>query len=463
MKKIFLATLFLFISILNTNAQLSSAYTNRLQFVLDSVCNKFNIKGASAALLVPNIGIWKGTHGESYAGDPITSDMLFGIGSNTKTHISALMLRLQELGYVNISDTIGTWIQNQPNISGQITIQQLLNHTSGLYSFTDTSVFWDSVFNDPAHVWQPEQALQFVSTPYFAPGTSWHYSNTNYLLAGLIIKQIMGQPLSLSLQNYLLTPVGLSNTIFFPEQNSSAPMPHIWSTWFGAGNLEDVMATYGYSNNSLFSLAYGAGAIMQTAEDNAQFWHKLISGQIIDTSSLNEMMQFIPIGISLGHPVGYGLGIFRYENFFSGHTIYEHGGTNMGFINENLIDSVTGTTISVLTNQDSINNDILFLDVVAALHKVSQQMSPTDIQEILGTQMGIHIYPNPASGILNVDIANNSAPIQLSLYDIVGRNIVNKEMTTSQKLDISRFTPGMYLLKMTSNGNMVYSATVRIN
>ncbi len=465
MKKTFLALLLLFISIFKINAQLSSAFTNRLQFVLDSVCSRYNIKGASAAVLVPNTGVWKGTHGESYAGQPITSDMLFGINSNTKTHVATLMLRLQELGYVNINDTIGTWIQNQPYINGQITIKQLLNHTSGLYSFTGTMDFWDSCFNDPTHIWQPEQILQFVYTPYFAPGAGFHYSNTNYLLAGLIIKQIMGQPLSTSLENYVFTPAAMSNTIFFPEETSTAPTPHIWSTWFDTGEQQDVMATYGYVNNALYSMSYGAGAIMTTAEDNVQFWHKLISGQIINSTSLNEMMQYVYIGTSQGHPVGYGLGIFRYQNLplYNGHTIYEHGGTNMGSINENSVDSVTGVTISVLTNQDSLDNNILFAYVLPALHKVTMQMSPTDLVNINSSNTETHIYPNPVSDELNIELTSNRDLAELAIYDMSGRKLIKRDIQGDfEKVSTSNIPAGIYLLNLSSNGKMIHTQKIEI-
>jgi D-alanyl-D-alanine carboxypeptidase len=468
MKKISLVVLVFLLSAFRLNAQLSTAFTDRLQFVLDSICNHYNIKGASAAVLVPNAGLWKGTHGESGTGQPITTDMLFGINSNTKTYVSTLMLRLQELGYINMNDTIGTWIQNQPNINGQITIKQLLNHTSGLYSFTDTSAFFDSCFSDPARIWQPEQMLQFVYAPYFAPGTGWHYSNTNYVLAGLIIKQIMNQPLSASLSAYVFNPAALSNTIFFPQQTSTAPGPDLWSTWFSGSYLEDIMTTYGYENNAMFSMAYSAGAIMATAEDNAQFWHKLISGQIINATSLNEMMQYVDIGISYGRPVGYGLGIFRYQDMpiymYGGHTIYEHGGTNMGFINENCVDSVTGVTITVLTNQDSIDNSILFANVMPALHKVTMQMSATAVESASIKEQDIHVYPNPGSDIIYVRVDNNDKPLVLDLYDMYGRKVISKTFQGStEKIIASQLSVGNYIITITTNGNLVHTQKLQIN
>jgi len=464
MKKLLVALLLL-VSTVTANAQLSTAFTDRLQFVLDSVCTRLNIKGVSAALLVPGAGTWTGTHGESYAGHPITSDMLFGINSNTKTYISTLMLKLQELGYVSVDDTIGTWIHGQPNINGQITIKQLLNHTSGLYSFTDTAQFWDSVWNDPTRIWMPEDVLQFVYAPNFAPGASWSYSNTNYLVAGLIIKQIMGQPLSASLSNYIFSPAGLTNTVFFPEEAPTATVPHIWSVWFSGSYQEDVITTYAYSHNAMFSMSYGAGAIMSTAEDNASFWHQLISGQIIDTSSLNEMMQYIYVGNSLGHPVGYGLGIFRYQDMplFSGHTIYEHGGTNMGFINENCVDSVTGVTISVLTNQDSLDNNMLFVYIMPALHNVSEQMPAVNKVPVQAGNKEIRIFPNPASDQLSVEIPGNTGQLKLSISDMSGRDLVSNALDgNALQIATSGLPEGSYVLTISSDKGTLKTQKVTI-
>jgi D-alanyl-D-alanine carboxypeptidase len=175
------------------HAQISPLFTAHFQHIVDSVCKKNNIKGVSVAILIPGDGIWTGVYGESHAGVPITTDTYFPIGSNTKTFTASILLKMQENGMLSLDDTIGTWLQNIPNVNGQITIRQMLNHTSGLYSYTDTSAFFTAMNSDYHHIYQPEDMLQYISTPVFAPGTKWEYSNTNFLLAGLIIKQVLGQ------------------------------------------------------------------------------------------------------------------------------------------------------------------------------------------------------------------------------------------------------------------------------
>ncbi len=465
MKKI-IAFIIICISVISSaNAQLSTAYVNRLNTVFDSVCSKYNIKGSSAALIVPGVGMWKGVHGESYAGQPITSDMIFGINSNTKTYVATTMLKLQEMGKVNLDDTIGTWIKGQKNINGQIKIRQLLNHTSGIFSFTEDPGFFDSVFTDFTRMWAPEEIYQFVDSPYFAPGTSWRYSNTNYLLAGIIIKQIMHQPFSKTLRDLVLTPQGLDSTIFFPEETSTLPTPHVWSVWNSGTYMEDFMALFSYENYSMFSASYTAGGIMATAADNAKFWNALLSRKILSDSSMKQMLQYTLLESSKFPPfeVDYGLGIFRYTNFFDGHTIFEHGGTNMGFINENAVDSNTGVTISVLTNQDSIDNDILLGNVIMALLNVSVSVSPTEVGQVASTS-NIHIYPNPASDYVKVDIDNLTEPMTLQLYDISGKVITTKEINNnSTAIPTTQLQDGFYISRLIDKkGEVVNTQKIQI-
>ncbi len=464
MKKILLTLSFLAALFNQSQAQLSAAYTSRLQFVLDSVCNRYHIKGTSAAVLVPGVGTWKGVNGISSVGHPITSDMLLGIGSNTKTYVSATMLKLQEMGKVNLDDTIGTWIHGYANINGQITIRQVLNHTSGIYSFTSNPAFGDSIVADFNRVWTPEEMLQFVQAPVFAAGTSWDYSNTNYIIAGIIIKQIQAQPINTILHDLIFTPQGLSNTIIFPADATIATIARPWSKNFNGTYLEDLTAQYGYSNTAMFSAASTAGAIMQTAEDNAKFWHQLISGSIISSTSLNQMLQFVHIGywaVGTGHDIGYGLGIFRYQNYMNGHTIYTHGGTNIGYINENMVDSVTGVCISVLTNQDSISNSQLMADLEKALHKVTITVSPTEVASIQ-SQPVISVYPNPATDQVTLSMEVKH-PMQFMLFDMNGRCQINTEIKENNtRINTSQLIPGTYIGRITDNGTPVVEQRIQI-
>ena len=425
---------------LRSNAQLSGAYTARLQHVLDSMCSLYHIKGASAAVHVPGAGTWKGVHGESYAGQPVTTAMAFPLNSNTKTYIAALMLRLQEDAKLQLSDTIGKWIHNQTNINGKVTIRQLLNHTSGLHSYTDNTAFGDSIEADFSRIWQPADMLQFVKAPLFAPGTNWSYSNTNYLLAGMIIAQVTGMSIEQAVRLNLLSPQGLANTWFYPQEMPSATIPHFWFD-DGAGGVVDGQV-FGYTPEGFYSAANSAGALFSTAEDNVMFWHKMNSAQIVNAASLSQWRQMVPLSSS----IGYGLGVFRYSNF-NGHVVYEHGGSGAGALNENLVDSLTGVCISVLTNQNSASNNILFAQIIGALHKVT--LSPPTAVYASSVWEGIILYPNPAQDVLNVSRTGARAEGMYTINDQLGRPVASGRLSADKtSIRLGELPSGLYFLNV---------------
>ncbi len=418
-------------------AQVSASYAARLQAVLDSTCNRYHIKNASAAVWVPGSGVWKGVYGVSHAGSPLTSNMALAFNSNTKTYIAALMLKLQEEGKLQLDDTIGKWISNQPNINGKITIRQMLNHTSGLYSYTDTSALGDSIEADFARVWQPAEMLQFIGKPRFAPGAYWDYSNTGYLLAGMIAEQVTGLSVAQALRTKILAPGGFGNTWFYPQETPAALLPHFW--FFNGTGIDDG-ADFGYTPEAFYSMAGSAGALFGTAEDNVLFWHKMSSGQLLSAASMAEWHQMIP----LSSTIGYGLGVFRYKSF-NGHTVYEHGGTGAGAINENLADSVTGVCISLLTHQDSADNNVLLQKVVSALHKVTNN-PPTGIATVT-PELDFQLYPNPAQSQLQLNGAFEGG--QYAVLDMAGK-VVRRGALTAGKATISvaGLENGLYCLQL---------------
>ena len=438
-------------------AQVSPFVAGRLQFTLDSVCNKYKIKGTSAAVLIPNVGVWKGTNGVSEEGVPLTSDMLLGMGSNTKTHISATLLKMQEQQLLSLDDTIGKWISGYPNINGQITIRQCLNHTSGLNDYMQNDAINDSIFGNASKIWQPEEILRMAKEPNFVAGTSWSYSNTNYIIAGIIISKVMNKPAFEVMHNLILAPNQLTHTYRYGDQGSST-VAHPWSMNLG-GNVSTDMTTTPFLDN-LFSLANTAGALITTAEDNVQFWHKLWSGQILNTQSWKEMTTLQ----SLGGRDGYGLGIFFNSRKMNGRSYYAHGGTFFGFINENMVDTTSGVTIAVLTNQDSVNNDGLTGLVIKALHKVTLNMPPTGTAEMQAAKHAITVYPNPASNRLVIRKESGSfTAAEVQVLDLTGREIYKQIFTgTETELNTSSWKDGLYSVSIRNQDGSTHCRNIQI-
>ncbi len=426
-------------------AQISGPRAARFQTVLDSVCAKLKVKGTQAAVYLPAGGLWQGAYGISEPGVPIDTTMQLGLGSNTKTYVAALLLKLQESAMLSLDDTIGQWFPTQPHITGSATVRQLLNHTSGLGDYTGNAQFWDSINTDYARLWTPEEMLSFIPPATGAPGASWAYCNTNFLLAGLIAEQVTGLQLSDALRTYLLQPNGLDKTFLWGEESPTAVVPHVWYA-LTPGDPQEDLDLWGYSHNAFLSAAHGAGALLSTAGDNARFWHRLQSGKMLSASSMEEFTDCV----SLGGGAGYGLGVFRYGGVFGGRTVLSHGGTGLGFINENAVDTATGICVTVLTNQDSIGNDPLLLKVVGALMR-DALADPTALEENAISAEGVMIYPVPAQE--QIYVRTEAVLSRLELMDATGRPVLMQTADALQsRISVHQLPAGLYILRGVAAG-----------
>ncbi len=346
-------------------SDLQSNFISRLNRVFDSSCAALQIQGASASIIIPNKGVWKRAYGFSHTATPINTDMLFSIGSNTKTFTAATILKLQEQGKLHINDTIGRWFIH-PFINKKITIKQLLNHTSGVGFYDSSATFQSAISNNYQKIWTDAEFYQFLVPAHFAPGTDWEYSNTNYVLLGFIINKVTGKPVKDVMREYIFNPAGLTKTFYFPFESAQGTLPHFWSSAV-SGNFEDITSVHNYSPNAYHSLGGGAdGCILSTAYDNSRFWYALLNEKIISKNSLLVMQQFLPVpGVS---NFSYGLGIIETKQF-NGRTVLGHDGGVIGGVNTNCYDAKSRTHISIHTNQDQISPAA----ILEKLHAVTQQ------------------------------------------------------------------------------------------
>lgn len=448
MKKHRYAFFLLFLVLTNSAwAQFPTEVADRLQFVMDSVTAKYKVKGVSAAILVPGRGIWKGTSGISHQGVPLTTDMVFCMGSNTKTYIAALLLKLQEQGKIDLDDTVGKWIQGYPSITGSATLRQCMNHTSGITDYFQNASINDSILGKPSKIWTYSDIFLLAPAPSFEPGTSWSYSNTGYSVLGEVLSQVMGQNPFLSLEEEIITPNGLDPIYNFSDLPQSVVYAHPWSMNITGTNLTDLTQTPYL--DQLFSLADVAGGLMTTPEQNVLFWHLLFEGYIISPASLAEMTTMRKVGGG----IEYGLGIMRRRNA-NNRIVYEHGGTFFGYLNENLYDTVSKTCITVFTNQDSLNNGGLQVLYVAKLQKELLNFPVMRIPE-RAEKIPVHIYPNPANTYVRIESEEFNGPLSLELIDLNGKTVHRSELhEAGTTLDIRAFAGGVYLIKVSDpDGN----------
>lgn len=345
MKNILLSLLFFLISLGAKSQPFNPLLAGMLQDTLNTYVSQItNIKGMSASVYIPGQGVWNGVSGNSFAGQPITTDMRFGIASNSKLFCSVMLLKLAEKNIISLADSLKDWLTiSNPNINPNITIRQLLNHSSGISDPFFASPWFDTINLNPTRVFTPNEVLGWVGAPLFPAGTNWGYSNTNYVLAGMVAKSATGRNLSALIRDSILTPLNLNNTFIDVEEPVNGTIAHRW--W----NSIDYHDTSRVGLNS--AVGY-AGSIFSKASDMAQWYTALFNGQVINQSSMNELTGFL----TTSNPAyQYGLGLSR--EVTQGYQYWGHGGRTWGYKSKMIYDTCLHVTVAGLANSDPAGMD----------------------------------------------------------------------------------------------------------
>ncbi|MGR4884068.1 serine hydrolase domain-containing protein [Streptomyces sp. LARHCF249] len=301
-------------------------------------------------------GEWVGSAGVRKLGESAKppTDGRFRIGSNTKTFTATLVLQLVAEGKVGLDSPAADFLPGF-ELDRRITVRMLLQHTSGLFNYTGE--YYDDGTTAPGIPWQgqewvdnrfhtyrPEELVRLaLSKPArFEPGTDWSYSNTNYVLARLLVENVGGRPFAEEMQRRILGPLGLSGTAV-PDASPeiSEPHAHGYYTYQDAGQWKTVDVTRG--NASWIS---AAGDMISTTRDLHTFFSALMSGKLLPAPLLAEMRT--------PHPkLGYGLGLFVQEAECGG-TLFTHNGGFWGWAALMYSTPDGGTTLTAsLTTGDT--------------------------------------------------------------------------------------------------------------
>lgn len=300
----------------------------KLQNALEKGIKKYDVEGVSAAIIFPDKKKWIGTSGISHDTITIKPDMVFAIGSITKNFVATLALKLVEEGKLSLDDPLLKWLPEYPHVNSEITIRQILNHTSGIYMFWSNQQIWDDLKKDRAKVWAPEEVLTYIKEPYFEPGEGYRYSNTNYLLMAMIMEKVTGKRLSVQFKERFWNPLHIENAYLSIEEEIPDNQAHVYGDNFNNdGSYQDLTFLPRASHESI---GYGSGGLFMTAEDLAFWCHSLFEGKILNQQSMDEMLQFVSSGLNKNMN-DYGLGVekFRRKNS-NGKMAYGHSGANIG-------------------------------------------------------------------------------------------------------------------------------------
>lgn len=293
---------------------------DQMKAVTDSIITNTKVPGIVALVVDHKRGVdWLYTAGYSDIPNklPMDGSYTFRIGSNTKTMIGTVLLQLVDEGKLALNDKLSKYYPEYPK-ADSITITMLCNMTSGIYNFTDNITWQNTLFSDPTKVWTPRESVDmgFSYNFYFSPGSSWHYSNTNTIILGMLIEKLTGNSLQSEIENRIVKPLQLSNTGFL---TSGLNLPGIHGRGYYAGD---------YAENDDFteyidvSWAWAAGSAYSTPRELQKYTEALVKGGLLSDSlqqrRCNDMIFLKP-------DVSYGLCLLKNGSF------YGHNGALPGF------------------------------------------------------------------------------------------------------------------------------------
>jgi D-alanyl-D-alanine carboxypeptidase len=230
---------------------------------LEAARVRYGVPGISLAVLKGNGSGWSGTAGSIEPGRPLV------IGSVMKTFVAALTLQLADEGAIGLGDPVTRYLPEAKMAQG-VTVAELLQHTSGIADLFTGSMSL-ALNADRSHAWTRAEILKTIGGPWFAPGKGWAYSNTNYLLLGMLIERVTGSPLHDVLAARFTGPLGLAGThLIGPgEEAASGLLDPSWASAF-----------------------WGSGATESTVDDLVRWGEALYGGALLRPATLARMTQF---------------------------------------------------------------------------------------------------------------------------------------------------------------------------
>ncbi|MEV6100807.1 serine hydrolase domain-containing protein [Nocardia sp. NPDC051981] len=312
------------------------------------------VSGVQARVITPDGAQSVATSGTAdlNTGLAVPSDGYFRMASTAKTLVATVVLQLEAEHTLTLDDTVDRWlpgvVQGNGNDGSRITIRHLLQHTSGIHDDLPGYTTPEEYYQQRYDLYSPEQlvARAMAQAPDFPPGQGWQYSNTGYVLLGMIIQQATGRPAHQEIEARILGPLGLDQTRW-TGASPTLPEPHARAyQFFGPGDEVDVTDQIPVEHETL--------SWVTTTRDENSFFRALLGGRLLPARQLTQMKQTVPVSAELQQlwPGGrYGLGLAE-RPLSCGGTYWSHEGGDGGYIT---INGVTedGTRSAVVSMSEA--------------------------------------------------------------------------------------------------------------
>ncbi len=336
------AKTFLTLGLIGSTAFTASAQTNfesRVDSIAAGVLRSTGVPSANVAVVQHGRIVLAKAYGfaKLEPNELAASGMRYGIGSISKQFTASAMLLLQQQGKLKLDDPVGKYVQGLSR-GNEVTIREILSHTSGYQDFWPQDYLMAPMLKDAT----PQEIMNgWAKQPLdFEPGTRWQYSNTGYVLAGMIVEKVSGMPFFRFIQTHLLDPLHMASAKNFDADSHATDA--VGYIRYGLGPLRPSPAAgKGWM--------YGAGMLAMTAADLAKWDISMMNRSLLSRASYDALFHETPL--KNGASSGYGLGVFTSMN--GGRFFVEHNGEVSGFTAENFLFPDDSAAVIVLTNQDA--------------------------------------------------------------------------------------------------------------
>lgn len=441
------------------SAQVNPVLQNRLNHTLDSMQVLLNIKGLNAALVTPDGNVWAKGAGISaeFPADSMKPNYISAIGSVNKTLTAAAVLQLVDEGLLGLDDSLYQWLDTFPFINPDITVRQLLRHQSGIYDVITNPDYQPTILMQKDSIWALEDVIKtFVKAPLFAPGAGWSYSNTNYILLGMLIKKVCGQTYYEACRQRFIEPLNLSSMVMRPFEPVQAPVAHLWLDLDGNGTLDD-----GYwffeDWNSWYSTAGPCGSYYSAASDIARWMQTYMRGDLLSPGLMTQVRTTVSTQLPGG--TKYGLGLM--ERYINGLKAWGHGG-DAGYSASVWYFPAKDISIAVLNNDNRRTSWSLAPIVSALLRKYTDFMIASGTNETALSSDRLDAFPNPFTDHLNVSLNPSfhcDGKLELQLTDIMGNIVMTNSAAEIVSCEseitwnnLAELPQGIYVLELLLNG-----------
>lgn len=328
------------ISLASAQSDLSPEVRDKIDKLATDALARSGVPSASIAVVREGKIVYLNAYGSARLEPktPATTAMRYSIGSISKQFTAVAMLLLQEQGKLSLDDKVGKFIPDLTR-ANDVTIRQLLSHTSGYQDY------WPQDYVMPMML-QPVTATKILDMwarkPLdFEPGSKWQYSNTNYVIAGVIIEKVSGKPLLQFLKEKVFAPLGMTSVANIDEKRLGDTDP--------TGYMRYALGPLRVAPKEGAGWLFAAGELAMTAEDLAKWNISIIDRKLLRPASYRELEREAQLNNGLG--TRYGLGVSLATE--SGHRAVSHGGEVSGFVSESVVFPDDRVSVVALTNQDA--------------------------------------------------------------------------------------------------------------